>query len=154
MCLEFLETNKTKTKQSKTKNDCQGTDSTFTRLECWNQSVNLNNQVETKRKHVKKCPVNFFFFFFKFFCFNQAFNYCSFFFSFLFWNIQCQLIVMFAVSLKVRSLWCLLCHCQFPFVFDVVFAVFLVYKWFRRMLFIRIRQNLQILGVCFLVLEL
>ena len=44
-------------------------------------------------------------------------------------------------------------HTQFPSVFDVVFAVFLAHKWFKRMLFIRIRQNLQILGVIFLVLE-
>ena len=37
--------------------------------------------------------------------------------------------------------------------FDVVFAVFLAHKWFKRMLFIRIRQNLQILEV-FLVLAI
>ena len=41
----------------------------------------------------------------------------------------------------VHSLWCLLCHCQFPSVFDVVFAVFLVHKWLRRLQFIRIRQK-------------
>ena len=59
--LVILERNKNK---NKTKNDCQGTDSTFTRLEWWNQSVNLNNQVETKRKHVKQSAYWIYFYFF------------------------------------------------------------------------------------------
>ena len=42
---------------------------------------------------------------------------------------------------------------EFPSVFVVVFAVFLAHKWFKRMLFIRIRQNLQILEVIVLALE-
>ena len=78
--------------------------------------------METKRKHVKQ-SAQWKIVYFLFFCFNQAFNYCSFF-------------LFFSATFSVSLLWCLLCHCKFivcdffrvtavSVCFDVLFAVFL-----------------------------